>query len=127
MIANTHLASNVVLDEEVLALVVEDDVYLLGAWSTDVRPEHDVVVGLSVHVLLVHRTREYLHGKEATKVKRVELIKAKTQDIKYNVWHALESESKSCFIYTIYYYTARLSVQIIEQLCTHMQVQYRCS
>ncbi len=97
MIANTHLASNVVLDEEVLALVVEDDVYLLGAWSTDVRPEHDVVVGLSVHVLLVHRTREYLHGKEATKVKRVELIKAKTQDIKYN---ALESKSKSRFIYT---------------------------
>ncbi len=60
MIAHTHLASYVVLDEEVVALVVEDDVHLLCARSTDVRSEHDVVARLSVHVLLVHRTREYL-------------------------------------------------------------------
>ena len=48
------------LDEEVLALVVKDDVDLLCPWATDVWSEHDVVVRLSMHVLLVHGAREQL-------------------------------------------------------------------
>lgn len=71
-----YLALNVLLDEVVLALVVEDHVNLLGAVSTDVRPwrdrshyepppglrassgptgltEHDVILRVPVHVALV--------------------------------------------------------------------------
>ena len=44
----------------VLALVAEDDVDLLGAGSTDVGAEHDVVRGFTVHVLLVQGAVEHL-------------------------------------------------------------------
>ena len=38
-----YLASDLLLDEEVLSLVVEDDMDLLRPGSTDVRAKHDVV------------------------------------------------------------------------------------
>ena len=47
------LAPDVLLDQMVLALVLKDDVDLLGAGSADVRAEHDVVGALAVHVRLV--------------------------------------------------------------------------
>lgn len=34
----SHLATNVLVDQHVLALVVEDDMNLLGARTTDIRP-----------------------------------------------------------------------------------------
>ena len=39
-----HLASDVVLDKKIFALVVEDDVDLLCAGAADVWTKHDVVV-----------------------------------------------------------------------------------
>ena len=48
-----YFAADVLLDEQVLPLVVEDDVNLLGARSADVWTKHDVVVRLAVHVSLV--------------------------------------------------------------------------
>ncbi len=65
-LVHTYPASDVVLDEQILALVVEDDMDLLCARTTDVRPKHNVVVRLTVHVLLIQRAREHL---EETKVK----------------------------------------------------------
>ena len=54
------LASDVFLDQVVLALMLEDNMDLLGSWSTDVRSEHDIVRGVSVHVSLVKLTVEQL-------------------------------------------------------------------
>ena len=48
------------LDEVVLAAVVEDDVDALGARSADVGAEHDLVLGVAVHVLLVEVAVEHL-------------------------------------------------------------------
>lgn len=45
------LALDVLVDQVILALVVEDDVHLLRRVATDVRAEHDVVLGLAVHSL----------------------------------------------------------------------------
>lgn len=45
------LALDVLVDEVVLSLVVEDDVDLLGGVAADVGAEHNVVLGLAVHVL----------------------------------------------------------------------------
>ena len=58
--AENYLALDVFLDEMVLALVVEDDVHLLGSRAADVRAEHDLVRRLAVHVLLVERAGEHL-------------------------------------------------------------------
>ena len=54
------LAPDVLLDQMVLALVLKDDVDLLGAGSADVRAEHDVVGALTVHVRLVELAVEKL-------------------------------------------------------------------
>merc|ERR1719167_879677 len=54
------LATDVLLDQVVLALVLEDDVDLLGAWAADVRAEHDIVGALAVHVSLVELAVEEL-------------------------------------------------------------------
>ena len=45
------LALDVLVDEVVLSLVVEDDVDLLGGVAADVGAEHNVVLGLAVHLL----------------------------------------------------------------------------
>merc|ERR1719495_835896 len=47
------LTADVLLDQVVLALVLEDDVDLLGAGAADVRTEHHVVGRFSVHVCLL--------------------------------------------------------------------------
>ena len=52
-IDDTYFAPDVLLDKQVLALVVEDNMDLLGAGTTDVWPKHDIVWGLAMHVLLV--------------------------------------------------------------------------
>lgn len=54
------LAADVLVDENVLALVVEDNVHLLGAGPADIRAEHDVVLGVAVHVLLAQASWEEL-------------------------------------------------------------------
>ena len=45
------LALDVLVDQVILALVVEDDVHFLRRVAADVGPEHDIVLGLAVHVL----------------------------------------------------------------------------
>ena len=55
------LASDVFLDQVVLALVFEDDVDFLGSWPTDVRSEHNIVRGVSMHVSLVKLAVKQLH------------------------------------------------------------------
>ena len=55
-----YLASDVLLGQQVLALVVEDDMYLLGARPADVWAKHDEVGGISMHVFLVQVAREQL-------------------------------------------------------------------
>ena len=49
------LALDVFVDQVVLSLVVEDDVDALGAVATDVGTEHDVVLGVAVHVIAANR------------------------------------------------------------------------
>ncbi len=49
----THLASDVLLDEMVLSLVVENHMHLLRARSANIRSEHDIVGRLTVEVLEV--------------------------------------------------------------------------
>ena len=44
------LAAHLLLGQQVLALVFEDDVHLLGAGAADVWAEHDVVGAVTVHV-----------------------------------------------------------------------------
>ena len=56
----TYLASDVLLDEQVLPIVVEDDVDLLGARSADVWAEHNIVGGLSIHLGGFYSTGEHL-------------------------------------------------------------------
>ena len=57
-------APDVLLDEVVLALVLEDDVHLLGAGAADVGAEHHVVGGVAVHVRLVKLAVEQLRNKK---------------------------------------------------------------
>ena len=59
-IFDTYFASDVLLRQQVLALVVEDHVDFLGAWPADVGAEHDVVRALPVHVLGVQTGRDQL-------------------------------------------------------------------
>jgi len=54
------LASDILLDQMVLVLVVEDDVDLLGAWATDVRAEHDLVRRRTAKLCLIEVTLEEL-------------------------------------------------------------------
>ena len=44
------LAAHLLLGKQVLSLVVEDDVHLLGAGAADVGAEHHVVGAVAVHV-----------------------------------------------------------------------------
>ena len=44
------LAFDIFFDEVVLALVAENNVNFFGGVSADVRPEHNVVLGISVHI-----------------------------------------------------------------------------
>ena len=44
----------------ILSLVAEDHMNLLSSRSTDIRPKHNIVGRLSMHVLLVHTTIEEL-------------------------------------------------------------------
>ena len=55
----SHLASDFFVDEMVFALVSEDDVDFFGARATDVRTEHNVVGGVTVHTGLVQIRCEY--------------------------------------------------------------------
>merc|ERR1719420_222600 len=54
------LAAHLLLGQQVLALVVEDDVHLLGAGAADVWAEHHVVGAVAVHVSLVEGAVEEL-------------------------------------------------------------------
>ena len=60
-----HLASDVLLDEVVLALVREDDVHLLGG-SADVRSEHHVVRRLTVEISQVDVRAHHLEFLEVS-------------------------------------------------------------
>ena len=53
-------ALDVLVDQVVLSLVVEDDVDALGAVAADIGTEHDVVLGVAVHVIAAYRGREKL-------------------------------------------------------------------
>merc|ERR1719323_2005976 len=53
---NVILATDFLLNQVILAFVVEDDMDFLGSRTTDVRAEHNEVRGFSVHVSLVQRT-----------------------------------------------------------------------
>ena len=55
-----YLATDIFLGKKVLALVVEDDMDLLGSRSTDVRPKHDHVWGITMEIFLVKIGREDL-------------------------------------------------------------------
>ena len=54
------LAPDILLDQMVLALVLKDDVDLLGARPTDIRAEHDVIWAFTMHVRLVKLAVEKL-------------------------------------------------------------------
>merc|ERR1719322_1410711 len=54
------LAAHLLLGQQVLALVVEDDVHLLGAGAADVGAEHHVVRAVAVHISLVEGAVEEL-------------------------------------------------------------------
>lgn len=54
-------ATDVLVDQQILSLVAEDDVHLLGAGPADVRAEHDLIGGLAVHVLLLQLAVKHLH------------------------------------------------------------------
>ncbi len=58
--ACSHLATNFLLRQQILSLVVENDVHLLRAVATDVWAKHDVVRTITMHVLLVEITGEEL-------------------------------------------------------------------
>ena len=49
----TNLASDVLLDQVVLAVVAKNGVHFLGPRAANVRAEHEVVGRLAVEVLLV--------------------------------------------------------------------------
>lgn len=48
-----YLASDVFFYEQIFALVVEDYVDFLGAWTADIWAKHDVVWTVSMHAWLV--------------------------------------------------------------------------
>eukprot|EP01137_Pigoraptor_chileana_P022903 Opistho-2@88375 len=54
------LAADLLLDEVVLALVVEDHVHLLGAGAANVGSEHNVVLRITIELLLLERRGEDL-------------------------------------------------------------------
>ena len=60
MSVHVVLAADLLLRQQVLALVFEDDVHFLGAGAADVGSEHDVVGRVSVHAGLVQGAVEEL-------------------------------------------------------------------
>merc|ERR1719323_2917578 len=55
MSENVILATDFLLNQVILAFVVEDDMDFLGSWTTDVRAEHNEIRGFSMHISLIQR------------------------------------------------------------------------
>lgn len=62
-------ARNVLVDQVVLAVVVDNDVHLLGGRAANIRAKHDGVVGVTVELLGVVARREKLRGDETPEKK----------------------------------------------------------
>merc|ERR1719323_779783 len=53
---NIVLATDFLLDQVILAFVVENDMDFFGSWTTNVRAEHNKIGRLSMHISLIQRT-----------------------------------------------------------------------
>lgn len=102
----SHLASDVLLDEMVLSLVVEDNVNLLRG-SADIGTEHKVVRSLAVEVLQVRVSGHHLYNNQSI-TRSIKTSPSPTGNSSYRTLTYPPPQSIPCSCLTVYWITTVL-------------------